>query len=94
MNENPLWVLIELIDSIEFALQPPAIGLQNLNDAWFRSKPWKDAEKRADDDLRAGRYEDFSTIDEVMAVLLQNAATDRPEQLDKIAEALRRGKAQ
>jgi hypothetical protein len=28
-----------------------------------------------------------------MAVLLQNAATDHPDQLDKIAEALRRGKA-
>jgi hypothetical protein len=93
MNESPLWMLIQLIDSIEFALQPPAIGPQNLNDAWFRSKAWKDAEKRADDDLRAGRYEDFETIDEVMAVLLQNAATDHPDQLDKIAEALRRGKA-
>ena len=93
MNESPLWMLIELIDSIEFALQPPAIGPKNLNNAWFRSKPWKDAEKRADDDLRAGRYEDFENIDEVMTVLLQNAATDRPEQLDKIAEALRRGKA-
>jgi hypothetical protein len=29
-----------------------------------------------------------------MTVLLQNAATDRPDQLDKIAEALRRGKVQ
>lgn len=91
MNESPLWMLIELIDSIEFALQPPAIGPQNLNDKWFRSKLWKDAEKRADEDLRAGRYEDFETIDEVMSVLLQNAATDHPDQLDKIAEALRRG---
>lgn len=94
MSENPLWMLIHLIDSIEFALQPPAIGQQNLNNAWFRSKAWKDAEKRADHDLRAGHYEDFNTIDEVMAVLLQNAATDRPDQLDKIAEALRRGKVQ
>lgn len=94
MDESPLWMLIHLIDSIEFALQPPAVGPQNLNDAWHRSKAWKEAEKRADDDLRAGRYEDFGTIDEVMAVLLQNAATDHPDQLDKIAEALRRGKVQ
>ena len=94
MDESPLWMLIHLIDSIEFALQPPASGPQNLNDAWHRSKVWKEAEKRADDDLRAGRYEDFGTIDEVMAVLLQNAATDHPDQLDKIAEALRRGKVQ
>lgn len=94
MNESPLWLLIELIDSIEFALQPPATGMQNLSDSWFRSKTWKTAEKRADDDLRTGRYEDFDSIDGVMKVLLQNAATDKPDQLDRIAEALRRGKAQ
>ncbi len=93
MNESPLWVLIELIDSIEFALQPPAPGPQNPGDAWFRSKAWKAAERRADDDLRAGRYEDFDSIDGVMKVLLQHAATENPDQLDKIAEALRRGKA-
>jgi hypothetical protein len=58
--------------------------------AWFWSRHWQAAEREADADVQAGRYEDFDSIDEVIAVLKQNAISDPPDAIDRLAAALRR----
>jgi hypothetical protein len=57
---------------------------------WYWSRAWQRAEREADADARDGRYEDFDTIDQVIAVLQQNIVTDPPEAIDRLAAALRR----
>ena len=37
--------------------------------AWFWTPEWQAAERAADEDLRAGRYTDFPTMDELIADL-------------------------
>ncbi|MCS6848083.1 MAG: hypothetical protein RMN52_10250 [Anaerolineae bacterium] len=87
---NPLWDLIGLIDAIEFALQPPRPRRINPKDAWFYTAEWRRAERDAEDDLKAGRYEDFADVDALIAVLKQNDPTARLDQADRLAMALRR----
>jgi hypothetical protein len=58
--------------------------------AWFWSRQWQMAEREADADMQAGRYEDFDSIDQVIAVLKQNAISDPPDAIDRLAAALRR----
>jgi hypothetical protein len=57
---------------------------------WYWTRAWQQAEREADSDLVEGRYEDFDTIDHVIAVMQQNAMTDPPEKVDRLAAALRR----
>ncbi len=59
-------------------------------DQWYFTTEWQKSERMAEADLKAGRYEDFSDIDQAMRVLLQNAATTQADHLDRVAEALRR----
>lgn len=87
---NPLWDLIGLIDGIAFALQPPRPRRINPKDAWFYTAEWCRAERDAEDDLKAGRYEDFADVDALIAVLKQNDPTARLDQADRLAMALRR----
>ncbi|BCX05061.1 MAG: hypothetical protein KatS3mg053_2999 [Candidatus Roseilinea sp.] len=87
---NPLWDLIGLIDAIEFALQPPRPRRINPKYAWFYTAEWRRAERDAEDDLKAGRYEDFADVDALIAVLKQNDPTARLDQADRLAMALRR----
>lgn len=91
---NPLWDLIGLIDAIVFAFQPPRPRRINPKDAWFHTAEWQRAERDAEDDLRAGRYEDFADIDGLIAVLKQNDPTARLDQADRVATALRRFRRQ
>ncbi len=87
---NPLWDLIGLLDAIEFALQPPRPRRIAPKDAWFYTAEWRRAERDVEDDLKAGRYEDFTDIAGVIAVLKQNDPTARLDQTDRVATALRR----
>ncbi len=57
---------------------------------WYWTQAWQQAEREADADAIEGRYEDFDTIEQVIAVLQQNALTDPPEKVDRLAAALRR----
>ena len=87
-----LHFLTAWFDASRFSLLPPAPRIINPKDEWFYRREWQRAEREAQDDLRAGRYEDFITVDEVIAVLKQNdpAATAQLEQVDRVAHALRR----
>ena len=38
-----------------------------LDQAWFWSAKWQEMEREAEDDLAAGRYEDFDTLDSFIA---------------------------
>lgn len=87
---NPLWALIGLIDAIEFALQPPRPHQINPKDTWFYTAEWRRAEREVEDDLKAGRYEDFDSMDGLIAVLKQNDPTAHLDQADRLAVALRR----
>lgn len=87
---NPLWDLIGLIDTLEFALQPPRPRRVHPRDAWFYTAEWQQAEREVKSDLKAGRYADFADVDEVIAVLKQNDPTSQDEPVDRVAAALRR----
>lgn len=90
--DDPLLALFSLLDSIEFALTPTSPREVHPNDAWFWTQGWQRAEREANADLEAGRYEDFPTIEALARVLVQNVVTDDPEQLDRLAAALRQGR--
>lgn len=57
---------------------------------WYWTQTWQQAEREADSDMAEGRYQDFDTIDQVIAVLQQNVITDPPDKVDRLAAALRR----
>ncbi len=37
-----------------------------LDQAWFWTKEWQVKEQEADEDLAAGRYEDYDTVDDLL----------------------------
>ena len=37
--------------------------------SWYWSKEWQDAEKKADEDVRAGRMKSYDSVDDLMADL-------------------------
>ncbi len=37
--------------------------------AWYWTKEWQEAERKADEDLEAGRYKTFATMEEFLADL-------------------------
>jgi hypothetical protein len=72
----------------------PRPKIINPTDKWFFLHTWQVGEKEADDDLHAGRYEDFENIDEVVSVLMQNnlnpSSPPIESNVDRVALALRR----
>jgi len=66
-------------DLLEIAVEPdgslrltPKVAVDR-DQAYFWSERWQQGEREADDDLRAGRYVDFETMDEFIKSL-QDAA--------------------
>ena len=92
MNTKILDVIVAWFDASRFSLLPPAPRIIDPRDKWFYARHWRQAEREAIDDLYAGRYEDFTDMDQVIAVLKENdpTATARLDQVDRLAMALRR----
>lgn len=44
-------------------------------ESWLWSKAWQAKEKRAEEDLKTGRYQDFNNIDDLIAYL-NNSVSD------------------
>lgn len=40
--------------------------LSNKRDAWYWSKEWQEKEREADEDLKAGKYKDFGSIEDLI----------------------------
>lgn len=40
--------------------------------SWFWSKEWQEKERQADEDMKAGRYEEFDTVEELIASLRES----------------------
>lgn len=80
------------LDAVRFALRPPRQREIRPQDKWFYTRRWQRAERDADADMRAGRYEDFADMDEVIDVLKQNDPTSTAQlnPVDRVAAALRR----
>ena len=71
--------LIEQIDA-RLGTLPPAklvvvldfvsyLAERDPDQAWFWSPEWQAGERQADEDLRTGNYEDFDTMDDLIASL-------------------------
>jgi len=56
-------VEIEVVD--EKAVLTPK-SLVDKNQAYFWTKKWQDAEKEADEDVRAGRVQGFDSVEELI----------------------------
>jgi AbrB family looped-hinge helix DNA binding protein len=51
----------------ELVLRPQK--LVDRDQAWYWTPEWQAAEHEADEDLRSGRYDDFETMDDMIADL-------------------------
>jgi antitoxin MazE len=51
----------------EIILRPKK--LIDKSQAWFWTEEWQEREKRADEDIAAGRYRDFDTLDDALRYL-------------------------
>ena len=71
--------LIEQID-VRLSTLPPAklvvvldfvsyLAERDPDQAWFWTPEWQAGERQADEDLRTGNYEDFDTMDDLIASL-------------------------
>ena len=71
--------LIEQID-VRLSTLPPAklvvvldfvsyLAERDPDQAWFWTPEWQAGERLADEDLRTGNYEDFDTMDDLIASL-------------------------
>ena len=70
LSEGDL-LAIEVRDN-ELVLRPQAII--DRDQAWYWSPKWQAAEREADQDLQAGRYDKFDSMDEMIADLEQQIA--------------------
>ena len=59
-------------------------------DQWFWKSAWQRGEKNVDADLRAGRYDDFNSIEEVLGVLTPPPQTEPLSPRMLLVQALRR----
>lgn len=59
----------------ELVLVPQA--LIDRDQAWYWTAEWQAAEREADEDLKAGRYRDFATVEDAIADLERQAAEHR-----------------
>lgn len=62
---------IEAGDIVEFERQEDCLILKlkklvDKSQAWFWTEEWQEAEREADEDLKAGRYKDFDSTDEAI----------------------------
>ena len=55
----------------EIVLKPKK--LVDKSQAWYWTKEWQERERQADEDIAAGRYKDFDTLDEFLADLHKEA---------------------
>lgn len=78
------------LEALRDRLAPGRPKMISPKNRWYWTRTWQQAEREADSDAAEGRYEDFDTIDQVIAVLQQNALTDPPDTIDRLAAALRR----
>jgi len=85
-------IVTALVDATRLSLSPPVPRVIDPRDKWFYDRVWRSAEREATDDLKAGRYEDFTDIDQVIDVLKESdpTMTARLDQVDRVAMALRR----
>jgi AbrB family looped-hinge helix DNA binding protein len=74
LNEGDL-LAVKVRDD-ELVLRPQAAV--DRDQAWYWSPEWQAAEREADSDTRAGRYDDFESMDDMIADL-QQQAEDRKE---------------
>ena len=51
----------------EIILRPKK--LIDKSQAWYWTKEWQEREKRADEDIAAGRHRDFDTLDDALRYL-------------------------
>ena len=51
----------------EIVLKPKK--LIDRSQAWYWTKEWQERERQADEDLAAGRFKDFDTLEELLADL-------------------------
>lgn len=65
-------------DLLEVALEPdgslrltPKVAIDR-SQAYFWTKRWQQGEQEAEEDLRAGRYRDFATMDDLIQSLEEN----------------------
>ena len=79
-----------LLEALRDRLTPGRPKMISPKNRWYWTRAWQQAEREADADATEGRYEDFDTIDQVIIVLQQNAVTDPPDTVDRLAAALRR----
>jgi len=63
---------VDLPEGIEPGEVEITIKLTDPDQAWFWTPEWQAAERKADEDLAAGRYKDFATMDDFIADLLSD----------------------
>ena len=86
---NPNWIVPRwLRNAIRVWIQRCAPISQR--DQWFWKQSWQRGEHNVDADLRAGRYDDFYSIEEVLKVLSPPPQTETWTPAMLIAQALRR----
>lgn len=54
------------LESISRSLQKKAI---DPSQAWYWTKEWQEAERRADEDIKKGRYTVYDSVDDLIADL-------------------------
>ena len=72
---------IEIGDYVEVRLKDGHLVLLpkqviDKDQTWFWTEEWQAAEREAEDDLRAGRVEEYDTLDELIGDLDANEAED------------------
>lgn len=58
------------LESLSRSLQKKAI---DPSQAWYWTKEWQEAERKADEDIKAGRYTTYDSVDDLIADLHQAA---------------------
>ena len=64
----------------ELLLRPQK--LVDRDQAWYWTPEWQAAEGEADEDLRLGRYDEFETMDDMIADLQRQMAEQQRDQAD------------
>jgi AbrB family looped-hinge helix DNA binding protein len=70
LDEGDL-LAIEVRDHV-LVLRPQK--LVDRDQAWYWSPEWQAAERQSDEDLETGRYDDFETMDDMVADLQRQVA--------------------
>jgi hypothetical protein len=54
---------------VDFIILLGGLMAEMKKDAWFWTKEWQAGEKEADEDFNAGRYQNFSNVNDLIAYL-------------------------